>query len=350
MLKINFNKDKFEKIFIFISFIIYFFYTYNLIHEKELKLNDLIILKENTQVIKNWLFWAIFQWQVAWFPVFLFIASFWKGSIIKRLIIIYPLGYIIGDNFFDIVLEYLGQLYVKELDSGTLYRTIVNSPQASLLVIIIILLLISLYLLIFKRKKIFWFSVLTMLAFLSMNIIYHVGLINGTLRDTVNYINQKQESLANQTNNGTNKEKLQSICNFEDWKCITFETNGPKDLNFTQRFKGYIGDNGINFLNNFYARRLYEKNDIKYYFLRRNFSISQDDTAYVGFTNIKFNELTNNYSGILIIDAKFFKNYFILADVYLTKMLVVGNLFWLLMMVFIVKFHEKFLNKKINKI
>lgn len=339
------NKTYVKWGFIAISIFIYVFYSLNLLEKRIANLDGLVILKESVPVIHNWLAWAIIQWQISFFPLFLFIASFWKGSIVKRTLIMYPFAYIIGDNFFDIVLDKLGEFYFREVDNGTLIKTIINSPQASLLVILIICLFVSAYFLFIKKRKIFWFSFLTILAFLSMNIIYHVGLINGTLRDTVNHINEKQERLISGLDAGLSEDEFQQICDFEEWKCVKFETTGMNDLNFLNEFKGYIAKPGIQYLHNIYAKKLAQQS-FKYYILRRNFSIPQDDSAYVGFTRVKYDKENNIYSGILIVDAVYFKNYFILADVYLTKMLAWGNIFWLIMMMFVVSYHEKFLNKK----
>lgn len=343
-----FNYKTKEWFFILISVISYIFYIYFFEKNFSIHLNKLVILNENKQIISDWLFWAIAQMQVAWFPVFLFIASFWKGSVFKRTLLIYPGGCVIGNLGLDFILSFLMEIYTKELDNGKLFRTVVNSPQASLLVIIIILLLVSLYYVFVKKRKIFWFSTLTMLAFLLMNIIYHVGLINGTLIDTVNNINYKQQKLTMETNSGADHEKLTQICNFEKWKCITFEIEDNDKLSFTEKFKGYIGNDGIDFLKKNYDIKFkqHHKEGFTHYFFRRNFSVPRDDTAYVGFTEVKYNNKTDKYNGILIIDAVYFQKYFILADVYLTKMLIFGNLFWVIMIIFIVQYHEKFLNRK----
>lgn len=331
-------------IFFILSFVFYFIVTYSEMQTMFSKIDQSLVLKDSKSILKIWGLIGIFQKQIAWFPILLFLVSLWKGSVFKRLLIIYPLGLIVGQYLTDIVSDLFIDHYQNKINSGTLIKTIVNSPQAMILVVIFILFIITLFMLFIKKKKIFWFSFLTMLAFFSMNVIYHFGLIQGTMIDVVADIHQKQEVASNIED----EKYLKSLCQFQNWKCIKIEINNNEQISLTNNteLNNYIGESNIIFLQNTIRSYRLETNDKTDKFFGRNFSVSKDNTAYLGYLNLKYDKINNKHEGTLIIDASYFKKYFLKADLYLSSMLLVGNLFWILMILFLVNFHERFLNKK----
>lgn len=278
-------------------------------------------------------FWGFLQYEVSCASIALFIATFTQRVVYNFFRMIPPL-YLFGYYFMEILANTISDLV--GYDRGTFLTTILNSPQAFILVATLPLTYWSWHLWQIKRRRLFAFSFLTFLAFMAMNIIYHMGIIEGSMLYLVQDVEHKQERLA--AIYEKNPKEAIDICNLNEWSCYEVtRTNNGGNTQYKQLSDYKIYDRPMERLKGEFEKRGPEINHI----FGRNFSISQNDSPFLA--TLTYQENDNERKWFIVMDARFFQGYFVAADRFLSTMLLFGNLAWLTIILWAIQKHQKFL-------
>lgn len=278
-------------------------------------------------------FWGFLQYEVSCASIALFIASF-TSRIFYNFFRIIPSLFIFGYYFMDSLANTISD--AVGYDRGTFLTTILNSPQAFILVATIPLMYWSWHMWQIRRKRLFCFSFLTFLAFMTMNMIYHMGIIEGSMLSLVKDIEHKQEKLTKIYT--TNPQEAIDICNLNEWACYDVErSNNGGHTTYNQLGEYKIYEKPMERLKGEFEKKGPEIGHI----FGRNFSISQNDSPFLA--TLAYSETEEARKWFIVMDARFFQSYFIAADRFLSTMLLFGNLAWLTIILWVVKKHERFL-------
>jgi hypothetical protein len=326
-MKLNKLKAPFKPVVSWVLFLIWSIYQLREIEAASASTIVLIDIKEMLPLIG---FTAFIQYVFAWFPLVVFIGFVMKEDLKKSLIFYFPLVVVCGSEMSDMLTS---TIYAALLDiNSSLIKTILNSPQAALLVYMLPAFAYSLFRWRVKKIKSWVFMSITFMVFYAMNVIYHAGIIQGDMKYVVASVFKEQDKLLKITGN---EAEAKPYCDFKGWGCYWFELDKKSN-----RWKSTsIGSVKIDKSSSeIIIKKLEAFKDNEQKIFERNFSLRKDKTAFLA-TAIKEKETVDTAVWFVVSDAGFFKEYFARADMNLSAMLAMGNLLWILIFMYLINRH-----------
>jgi hypothetical protein len=317
-----------------VLFLIWSIYQLNEIETASASATVLMDIKEILPLIG---FTAFIQYVVAWFPLVVFIGFVVKEDLKKSLIFYFPLVVVCGSEMSDILTS---TIYAQLIDiNSSLIKTILNSPQAALLVYMLPAFAYSLFRWRVKKIKSWAFMSITFMVFYAMNVIYHAGIIQGDMKYVVASVFKEQDKLLKITGN---ESEAKPYCDFKGWGCYWFEL----DKKSNQWKSTAIGNVKIDKASSeVIIKKLQALKENEQKIFERNFSLRKDKTAFLA-SAIKEKENIDREVWFVVSDAGFFKEYFARADMNLSAMLAIGNIFWILIFMYLINRHEMIIKNR----
>jgi len=178
-----------------------------------------------------------------------------------------------------------------------------------------------------------------MISFLTINVVYHKGVISGEFLTEIKAINQEQEKIIDDFLITKNESNLNYYLKVKNWQLLTVKNNEIMNI---EVLNGIIDPNGQNRLKSSISNSYSDNSRISIF--SRNLKIGRNETPFLAFS------ILENKNGFIVVDGTYFKFLFVHTDLILSSMLLAGTAFWIFLIMFIIFYHEKFLNKKRTKI